>query len=176
MTLKIQHPGSIVRDREKQVNNWEGVRLYKYSNGVECQILVGHLPHGHVQSAISANRTFTIQKDGTNNATLVFGDTPATLVDFLNGDRLTAESDNALVLDPCRFLPSVKVTVQYGDQTGELSQDGQLLSTTFADGTLVRVEPHGGHGHAEAKRGDKELKTFFNGKDNKLYVFGELEA
>jgi hypothetical protein len=168
--LKIQHPGTIVRDREKQVSSWEGVRLYKYSNGVECQILVGHLPHGHTQSAISANRAFTIKVEGTN-ALVEFGAEPATLVNFLDGDRLTSETPSAQVLDSCRFVPSTKMTVQYGDQTGELKEDGRLLVAEFADGTKVRVEPHGGHGHVDALRDGKELKTFFNGKDNKLYVF-----
>ena len=63
--LKINHPGAIVRDRDKQVSSWEGVRLYKYANGVECQLLIGHLPHGHAQAAISANRPIKLTIDGT---------------------------------------------------------------------------------------------------------------
>jgi hypothetical protein len=63
------------------------------------------------------------------------------------------------------------MAVQYGDQAGELKEDGKLLVAEFADGTKVRVEPHGGHGHVDALRDGKELKTFFNGADNKLYVF-----
>jgi hypothetical protein len=173
--LKIQHPGTIVRDREKQVTSWEGVRTYKYSNGVECQVLIGQLPHGHVQSAITANRTLTITKDGTN-ANIVFGDVPATIVDFLNGDRLTAESASALVLDPCAFVPSVKIDVQYGQETGTLAADGDHLVASFGDGTKVSVEPHGNHGHVAATRDGKPLKTFFNGKDNKLYVFDAAEG
>jgi hypothetical protein len=173
--LKIHHPGAIVRDREKQVTEWEGVRLYKYANGIECQVLVGQLPHGHVQSAVSANRTLTITKDGPN-ADISFGDTPATLVDFLSGDRLTAESPSAIVLDSCGFVSSVKIDVQYGKETATLSTEGKDLVAKFADGTQVNVEPHGNHGHVAAMRDGKPLKTFFNGKDNKLYVFDPVEG
>lgn len=173
--LKIQHPGSIVRDREKQVTSWEGVRLYKYNNGVECQILIGHLPHGHLQSAITANRTITVKKDGAN-AMIEFGDSPAPMVDFLSGDRLTAETPSAIVLDGCAFVPSAKVTVQYGDQTGEPAEDGKHLVAKFADGTTVSIEPHGNHGHVEATRDGKALKTFFSSKDGKLHVFDPVEA
>ena len=170
--LKIQHPGAIVRDRQKQVTSWETVRLYKYANGVELQILVGHLPHGEVQSAISSNRALTVEK-GTGEASIAFGSEPAQLVDFLSGDRLTAESASAVVLDACHFLPSTKVTIKAGSETGELAPEGALLVAAFADGTRVVVEPHGGHGHVKAERDGKTLKCFYNGKDNMVYVLGE---
>jgi hypothetical protein len=170
--LKIDHPAALVRDREKKVTDWESVRLYKYANGVELQILVGHLPHGELQSAISANRALKLEKNGTE-AAIGFGDEPAMLVDFLNGERPTAESTSAKVLDSCRFLPSVKVAVKAGDESAQLAPDGQILVASFADGTRVEVEPHGGHGHVAATRDGKALKLFFNGKDNTLYVLGE---
>jgi hypothetical protein len=172
--LKIKHPGSITRDREKKVNTWETVRTYKYSNGVECQILIGFLPHGHAQSAISANRTFKLEKDGDDLA-LVFSEEAAPIVDFLNGDRLTAESSNAVVLDPCGFVPTVQVGVVSNGQAGELKEEGGNLVAAFGDGTTITLHPHGGHAHVEAKQGDKSVKTFFNGKENKLYAFGVLE-
>lgn len=173
--LKIQHPGAIVRDREKQVTSWEGVRLYKYANGVECQVLIGQLPHGHLQSAISANRPLTVTRSGTD-ATIVFGEGAATLVDFLSGERVTAETNSTLVLDPCAFVPSAKVSVQYGDKASELAQDGQHLVASFDDGTTVKVEPHGNHGHVEASRDGQAMKLFFNSKDGKLYVFDAVDA
>ena len=170
--LKINHPGAIVRDRQKQVTPWESVRLYKYANGVELQILVGNLPHGELQSAISSNRSLKLHMEGTE-AAIGFGDEAATLVDFLNGDRLTSEAANALVLDSCRFLPSTKVAVKSGSETAELAPDGKHLVASFADGTRVEVEPHGGHGHVVATRDGKALKCFYNGTDNTLYVLGE---
>lgn len=169
--LKINHPGAIVRDRQKPLN-WESVRLYKYANGVELQILVGHLPHGELQSALSSNRALKIEKSGTD-VTIDFTEEAAPLLDFLNGDRPTGESANVIVLDPCRFLPSTKVAVKAGGETAELAPDGELLVASFKDGTRVEVEPHGGHGHVHAKRGETGLKCFFNGQDNTLYVLGE---
>lgn len=173
--IKIQHPGAIVRDREKQVNNWEGVRLYKYSNGVECQILIGQLPHGHLQSAISANRAFTLEKTGSD-VTVVFKNDAAELVDFLSGARLTAETENTVILDACHFIPSTKVSIQHGGESAELAPEGANLVASFKDGTKVTVEPHGGHGHVEANLNGQPVKTFLNGQDNKLYVFGAVEA
>lgn len=169
--LKINHPGAIVRDRQKPLN-WESVRLYKYANGVELQILVGHLPHGELQSAISSNRALKVTKDGTD-VTIDFSEEAAPLLDFLNGERPTAEAANVMVLDPCRFLPSVKIAVKAGGESAELAPDGQLLVASFKDGTRVEVEPHGGHGHVVASREGKALKCFFNGQDNALYVLGE---
>lgn len=169
--LKIKHPGTIVREREKRVSDWESVRTTKYSNGVECQILIGFLPHGHAQSAISANRNFTMTREG-DDMHLVFSDEAATLVDFLNGDRLTAEAGNAQVLDPCMFVPTPRVDIVHDGDAGESTDEGGHLVTKFADGTTVSLHGHGGHAHVEAKREDKVVKTFFNGKENKLYVFG----
>lgn len=170
--LKINHPGAIVRDRQKAVTPWESVRLYKYSNGIELQILVGSLPHGEVQSAISSNRALTVSTAGTE-AAIDFGSEVVELVDFLNGQRPTGATAGAIVLDSCRFLPSIKVAVKSGDQSAELAADGTNLLATFADGTRVEVEPHGGHGHVRATRDGKALKLFFNGSDNTLYVLGE---
>lgn len=169
--LKINHPGAIVRDRQKQFD-WESIRLYKYANGVELQVLVGSLPHGELQSALSANRALKIEKNGTD-VTIGFGDQAIPLVDFLNGDRPTGESEGVAVLDTCRFLASTKVAVKSGSESAELAPDGENLVATFPDGTRVEVQPHGGHGHVSAKRGEAELKLFFNGKDNTLYVLGE---
>lgn len=170
--LKINHPGAIVRDRQKAVTPWESVRLYKYSNGVELQILVGSLPHGEVQSAISSNRALTVSTAG-HEASIDFGSEAVELVDFLNGARPTGSTTGAIVLDSCRFLPSVKVAVKHGDQSAELTPDGTNLVASFGDGTKVEVEPHGGHGHVHASRDGKALKLFFNGADNTLYVLGE---
>lgn len=169
--LKINHPGAIVRDRQKAVTPWESVRLYKYANGVELQILVGSLPHGEVQSAISANRVLKVGK-AEGEASIDFGDEAAPLVDFLNGDRPTANGPSVVVLDSCRFLPSVKVAVKAGDQSAELAPDGQKLVATFADGTRVEVEPHGGHGHVAATKDGQAMQLFYNGADNTLYVLG----
>jgi hypothetical protein len=171
--LKIKHPGSIVREREKKVSNWETVRTTKYSNGVECQVLIGFLPHGNVQSAISANRAFTIEKEeGSKDATLVFGDEEATIVNFLDGDRLTGENLNVRVLDPCLFLPTADAALVHDGQAGETSADGHNTVITWADGTTVTVHPHGHHAHIEPTRDGKLVRTFFNGDENKLYVFG----
>lgn len=170
--LKIDHPASIVRDRQKQVSPWESVRLYRYANGVELQILVGSLPHGELQSAVSANRPLTIEKQG-HEARIVFGTDPVAIVDFLSGARLTAESANTMVLDSCRFLPSVKVKVSTGGQDAPLAPEGDRLVAAFADGTRVEVEPHGGHGHVAAARDGKGLKCFYNGQNDTLYVLGE---
>lgn len=170
--LKINHPGAIVRDRQKTVTPWESVRLYKYANGVELQILVGSLPHGEVQSAISSNRALTVSTAGTE-ASINFGDEAATLINFLEGERPTAESAGAIILDSCRFLPSVKVSVKHGDVAAELEPVGDKLAAAFPDGTRVIVEPHGGHGHVMGTRDGKALKLFFNGSDNTLYVLGE---
>jgi hypothetical protein len=172
--LKIKHPANIVREREKKVNNWETVRYYKYANGVECQVLIGFLPHGHVQSAISANRTFVIETEG-KDANLVFQDTEATLVNFLDGDRLTVENLNTRVLDPCLFLPTANAELVHEGQTGESTQDGHNTVVKWDDGTTVTIHPHGGHAHIEPKKDDKLVKSFFNGTDNKLYVFGPAE-
>ncbi len=169
--LKINHPGAIVRDRQKPLD-WESVRLYKYANGVELQILVGHLPHGELQSAISSNRALKVVKEGTD-VTIDFSEEVVPLVDFLNGERPTAESSSVMVLDSCRFLPSVKVAVKAGGESNDLAPEGQLLVASFKDGTRVEVEPHGGHGHVAATREGKPLKCFFNGKDNALYVLGD---
>ena len=168
--LKIQHPASITRDREKKVNTWEMVRTYRYSNGVECQILIGSLPHGHVQSAISANRTFKLELQ-EKDATLTFSDQEAPLVNFLDGDRPTSEGDNVLVLDPCLFLPTLGVPVVHD---GEEKPSGDEV--TFGDGTTVKIHGHGHHAHLEATKDGKPVKAFFIGQENKLYVFGALEA
>lgn len=174
--LKIKHPGSIVREREKKVSDWETVRHYKYSNGVECQVLIGFLPHGHVQSAISANRTFVIQKeDGATDAHLVFEETPAALINFLDGDRLTEESQSSRVLDPCLFLPTAKAEMLHAGAPGTATEDGANTVVSWEDGTTITVHPHGGHAHIEPKKGDKLVKSFYNGKDGKLYVFGTDE-
>lgn len=173
--LKIKHPGQITREREKKVSNWESVRTTKYANGVECQILIGALPHGHVQSAITANRTFTMTKEG-NDMNLVFSDEPAAMVDFANGDRVTTEGPNVQVLDPCLFVPSPKVDIVRDGQGGETSNDGHHLVTTFADGTTVSLHAHGSHAHVEAQKDGKPVKTFFNGKENKLYVFDVMDV
>ncbi|MEB3198857.1 MAG: hypothetical protein VKP62_16825 [Candidatus Sericytochromatia bacterium] len=169
--LKIQHPAAIVRDRQKGVNNWESVRLYRYANGVELQILVGHLPHGELQSAVSANRALTFEKSD-KEAVLRFGDAPLPMVDFLSGARIEQETANTFVLDECRFLPSVQAPVRQGSVTQPLQADGNLLTAVFSDGTRVEVEPHGNHGHVRALRDGKPLRCFFNGKDNVLDVFG----
>lgn len=174
--LKIKHPGTIVREREKKVNNWETVRTYKYSNGVECQILIGFLPHGHVQSAISANRTFVIEAEADGkDSNLIFQDTESTLVNFLDGERLTAENLNTRVLDSCLFLPTAKAEMVHDGQPGEASEDGHNTIVKWADGTSVTVHPHGNHAHIEPKQGDKAARAFFNGQDNKLYVFGPAD-
>ncbi len=172
--LKIQHPGSVAREREKRVTNWEVVRTVRYSNGVEYQLLIGSLPHGQVQSAISANRNFKLDIVG-EDANLTFGDGAVAIMDFTNGDRPTADADNVLVLDACHFLPSLKVGIRNGADATELAPDGQNLKATFGDGTEVKVEPHGSHGHVQATRDGKPLKTFFNGKDNVLYVLGPAD-
>jgi hypothetical protein len=170
--LKIQHPAALVRDREKRVSPWESVRLYRYANGVELQILVGSLPHGELQSAISANRPLTIEKQG-QEAIIAFGEEAAPITDFLGGDRLTGENASTWVLDSCRFLPSVDVKVRAGVHTAALAREGDNLVATFEDGTRVEVEPHGGHGHVHAQRDGKALKCFFNGAEDTLYVLGE---
>ena len=167
--LRIKHPGAITRDREKKVSDWETVRTYKYANGVELQILVGFLPHGHAQSALSANRTFDLAREGDDLA-LTFRDEQATMVNFANGDRPTALSDNTQVLDSCHFVPTAKVALSKGGDAGQT--EGEV--TTFGDGTTVSLSPHGGHAHVEAKLGDEQVKTFYNGKDNTLYVFDVL--
>lgn len=172
--LKIQHPGSIARDRDKKVSDWESVRHYKYANGVECQILIGHLPHGHIQSAITANRAFTIRIEG-KDAVLAFSDAPGHMVDFLSGHRPTGESANTQILDACHFLPSVKVAVRLGADASDLASEGKHLVATFGDGTKVSIEPHGSHGHVEASRDGQALKTFYNGQDNTLYVLDPIE-
>jgi hypothetical protein len=169
--LKIKHPGSIVREREKKVSDWETVRYTKYSNGVECQVLIGFLPHGHVQSAISANRAFVIESEG-QDATLVFKDEEAKLLNFLDGDRLTEENLNTRVLDPCLFLPSAKAEMVHQGQPGETAEDGTVK---WPDGTQVAVHTHGSHAHIEPTKDGKLVKTFFNGQDNKLYVFNQVE-
>ncbi|MEB3224144.1 MAG: hypothetical protein VKS61_18880 [Candidatus Sericytochromatia bacterium] len=170
--LKIQHPAALVREREKRVSPWESVRLYRYANGVELQVLVGSLPHGELQSALSANRPLTVEKQGPE-ATILFGEEPTPITDFLAGARPTTESANTCVLDSCRFLPSVKVKVRAGAEDAALSPDGQNLVATFPDGTRVEVEPHGGHGHVHAQRDGKTLKCFFHGPEDTLYVLGE---
>ena len=172
--LKIKHPGQITREREKKVSNWETVRHTKYSNGVECQVLIGFLPHGHVQSAISANRAFVIETEGSD-ATLVFKDEEAKLVNFLDGDRLTEENLNTRVLDPCLFLPTAKAEMVHGGQAGEATEDGPNTVVKWGDGTQVTVHPHGGHAHIEPTKDGKLVKTFFNGQDNKLYVFNQAD-
>lgn len=173
--LKIKHPGQVTREREKKVSNWESVRSTKYANGVECQILIGALPHGHIQSAITANRTFEMTKEG-NDMILAFSETPATIVDFANGDRLTAEGANVQVLDPCLFVPTPKVEIVQNGKAGETADEGHHLVTKFDDGTTVSLHAHGSHAHVEAKKDGKQVKTFFNGKDNKLYVFDVIEG
>lgn len=169
--LKIQHPASITRDREKKVNQWETVRTYKYANGVECQILIGFLPHGHVQSVVSANRTLSVSLQ-EKDALLSFSDEAAPLVDFLNGDRPTSEGANTLVLDPCLFLPTLGVAVVHDGE--EKPGDNEVVE--FSDGTVVKIHGHGHHAHLETTKDGKPVKAFFNGKENKLYVFGPLEA
>lgn len=172
--LKIQHPAAIVRDRQKKVTSWESVRLYRYANGVELQLLVGSLPHGELQSAVSANRALTIEKSGAE-AVIKFGDTPVEMVDFLAGARFLAESENCRVLDACRFLPTTQAVIRKGDETVALQREGELLVASFADGTRVDVEPHGGHGHVKATRDDKALKCYFHGGDNALDILGEAD-
>ncbi|MEB3283950.1 MAG: hypothetical protein VKN33_01515 [Candidatus Sericytochromatia bacterium] len=169
--LKIQHPAAIVRDRQKQVTSWESVRYYRYANGVELQLLVGSLPHGELQSAISANRSLLIEKH-EGEATIKFGETPLEMVDFMGGARFTAESDNTKVLDPCRFLPTTKANIRNSAETCALVPDGDRLVATFPDGTRVDVEPHGGHGHVSATRDGKRVKCFFHGPDNTLDILG----
>lgn len=171
--LKIKHPGTITRDREKKVSNWETVRTYKYSNGVELQILVGFLPHGHAQSVLSANRTFQLTREG-EDLTLTFQDQEAPLLNFANGDRPTAETENVQVLDPCFFVPTAQVAIAKGGEAGETKEEDGNAVTTFGDGTTVTLHPHGGHAHVQAKRGEDLVKTFFNGQDNTLYVFDVL--
>lgn len=173
--LKIKHPGQITREREKKVSDWESVRTTKYANGVECQILIGALPHGHIQSAITANRTFTMTKEGSDMI-LAFSDEAATMVDFAGGDRLTAEGPNVQVLDPCLFVPSPKVEIVRNGQAGQPVDEGHHMLTKFDDGTTVSLHTHGGHAHVEAKKDGKQVKTFFNGKENTLYVFDVMEA
>lgn len=172
--LKIQHPAAIVRDRQKQVTSWESVRLYRYSNGVELQLLIGSLPHGELQSAVSANRALTIEKNGTD-AVITFGEAPLEIVDFLAGARFSAESENCLVLDTCRFLPTTKALIRKSNETVALAQEGDLLVAAFADGTRVDVEPHGGHGHVKATRDGQALKCFFHGSDNALDILGPID-
>lgn len=174
--LKIQHPGSIVREREKKVSNWETVRYTKYSNGVECQVLIGFLPHGHVQSAISANRSFVIDtEEGSKDATLVFKDQDAKLVNFLEGERLVDETLNTRVLDPCLFLPTAKADMLHNGEPGESSEDGDNTIVKWPDGTQVTIHPHGGHAHIEPLKDGKLVKTFFNGHNGKLYVFNPAD-
>lgn len=170
--LKINHPGAIVREREKKLNDWEHVKTTRYANGVELQILVGYLPHGNLQSAVSANRPFTLNKEG-DDLVLAFGDQSAPLLDFTAGDRLTQETPSAIVLDACGFVPTAKVAVKKDGQEAPLTPEEGNLVAKFADGTHVSLHPHGGHAHVEAKQGEKAVKTFYNGKDNTLYVFGE---
>ncbi|HEY9722061.1 MAG TPA: hypothetical protein V6D47_08605 [Oscillatoriaceae cyanobacterium] len=170
--LKINHPGAIVREREKKLNNWENVKTTRYANGVELQILVGYLPHGNLQSAISANRPLTLSKEG-QDLVVAFGDAAAPLLDFTTGDRLTSETPSAVVLDACGFVPTAKVAVKKDGQEAKLNEENGNLVAKFDDGTEVSLHPHGGHAHVEAKQGEKNVKTFYNGKDNTLYVFGE---
>ena len=169
--LKIKHPAAIVREREKRVSDWESVRTTKYANGVECQILIGFLPHGHVQSAISANRDFVIERGGEGeDSTLVFLEQPATLTNFQDGERPTGDSNNTRVLDPCLVLPTASAEMVHHGEAGEKTEEGGNTVIKWSDGTTVTVHPHGGHAHIEPKKDDKLVKTFFNGKENKLYV------
>ena len=173
--LKIMHPGAIVREREKRLSDWEAVRTVKYANGVEYHVLIGSLPHGMAQSVISANREMALCEEG-ETLRLEFTDRPAALMDFAAGDRPMAETVSVRVLDACHFLPDEDARVVRGDDAGETTVDGDTRRTTFSDGTTVVVTTHGHHAHVEATRNDTEIKTFYDGKDNTLYVFPPFES
>ncbi|GEM_PF-4694525 len=172
--IKIQHPAAIVRDREKQVTEWEGVRYYKYANGIEYQILLGELPHGATQSIVSANRALRLEMvDSILH--VIFETEPATIVNFLAGERPREESPSTRVVDSCHFLPSLRVKIKRGDEEQALVEQDQLLVASFSDGTVVEVEPHGGHGHVSAYRDGIALNTFYHGPDDTLYVFDSAQ-
>ena len=171
--LKIKHPGAIVREREKRVSDWESVRTTKYANGVEVQILIGFLPHGHAQSAISANRDFVIEREeGSEDVALVFQEQPAAIMNFLDGERPTTETANTRVLDSCLFLPNMQAELVHEGQPGDKKDENGATVVSWADGTTVAIHGHGGHAHLESTKDGKQVKTFFNGKENKLYVLG----
>jgi hypothetical protein len=173
--LKVKHPGTIAREREKRISDWESVRTIKYSSGVEYHVLIGALPHGNFQTAITANRKFELSRDG-HDLNLEFSEESAPLVDFAAGERLTDERDNLKIIDSCYFVPTANVEIVMGGKPGEKSEDGGKQVTTFADGTTVVLHPHGGHAHVEPRKNGNLVKTFYNGKENRLYVFEESGA
>lgn len=173
--LKVKHPGTIAREREKTISNWERIRTTKYSSGVEYHVLIGALPHGNYQTAITANRKFELIRDG-HDLHLEFSEQEVPLVDFAAGARLTEETDNLKIVDSCYFVPTADVAIVKDGKPGEVSQDGNKQVTTFPDGTTVTLHPHGGHAHVEPRINGKLVKTFYHGGENKLYVFGESGA
>ncbi|MOA49155.1 hypothetical protein D3C78_1720050 [compost metagenome] len=79
------------------------------------------------------------------------------------------------MLDPCLFLPTANAEMLHEGTPGAATQDGHNTVVSWADGTTVTVHPHGGHAHIEPKKGEQLVKSFFNGQDGKLYVFGPME-
>lgn len=165
--LKIEHPASIVRDREKRVGETESVRSYAYKNGVQLQILVGALPHGYMQACLSSNRALTCEFH-ERDVVIRFGEEPKEMLDFLQGGRPTGEAENLVIIDSCAFVPNDRLEVSH-QGTKQALVDGVA---TFADGTKVVVHSHHGHGHVEIFRGEEPLKAFFNSQDGVLYVGG----
>lgn len=165
--LKIEHPSSIVRDREKRVGENESIRHYAYKGGAQLQILVTALPHGHMQAAMSANRPLSCHFS-ERDVRIVFGEAEVPMVDFHTGARPTGESESLVVIDSCAFVPNDQCPVSHQGVTKAL-EGGEAK---FDDGTVVSVHSHHGHGHVEVFRGDEPLKAFFNSQDGVLYVCG----
>lgn len=175
MPLKFQHPGQIVRERTKALNQWESVKTVKYANGVEYQILVGQLPHHAVQSALAANRELKLETEG-EDLIVSFGEAPAPIPDFAAGDRPTGDAPNLKVLDGTAMAPTADAKVASGDEVleGTPGADGHTREFNFKDGTVVRFHLHGHHAHLEALRGDVAQRCFYHGPTNTIHVVGPV--
>lgn len=169
--LKIEHPASIVRDREKRVGENESIRHYAYKNGAQLQILITALPHGHMQACMSSNRALSTHFSD-RDVRIVFGEEPIEMVDFHSGARPTGESQGLVVIDSCAFVPNDRCEVSHLGVKKAL----EAGVAKFDDGTEVVVQSHHGHGHVEVFRGEEPLKAFYNTQDGVLYVCGPYAA
>jgi hypothetical protein len=167
--LRIEHPAAIVKERDKKLNQWEMAKTTQYKNGVQTELLIGHLPHGAVQSMMQANRGITYTLEG-ESLIIRFTEEEYPLLDLAAGVRPTQPQANILVLDSCGFLPHMKVKFSNGQQV--LSYNGEE-ELSFEGGEKVSVHAHGHHAHIGVSKNDVDHKAFFNGSDDTLYIFEE---
>lgn len=175
MPLKFQHPGAIVRERTKALNNWESLKTVKYANGVEYQVLIGQLPHQAVQSVLAANRELTLAFEG-DDLVVKFGPEAVAMPDFAAGERPTGDAANVKVLDGTAMAPTADAKVAHGGETleGTLAEDGHTREFAFADGTVVRFHLHGHHAHLEAVKDEQAQRCFYHGPTNTIHVVGPV--